>query len=192
MRVLIIDNYDSFTFNLAQCCGSLGARVDVRRNDSVTAQSIESEIPDALLISPGPGRPESAGASLAIVRHLSGKLPILGVCLGHQVIGAAFGCRVIGAPTIVHGKTARVEHDGSSLFMGVSSPFDAARYHSLIVDQKSITDSRLRPMAWTSEHLLMGIAHCEHQTFGVQFHPESILTRQGGQIIKNFLTLGRR
>ncbi|HEV2878886.1 MAG TPA: aminodeoxychorismate/anthranilate synthase component II [Candidatus Eremiobacteraceae bacterium] len=191
-RVLIADNYDSFTFNLAQAFGSFGADVSVVRSDAIDPGSVLESPPHALVISPGPGRPEGAGASLDLIATLSGRLPILGVCLGHQAIGAAFGGRITGAPSIVHGKTSRITHEGGTLFEGVPSPFLATRYHSLVVDESSIVHSALRTIARSQDGLLMAIAHSEHPTFGVQFHPESVLTRYGARILRNFLALAEQ
>jgi len=192
VRVLIADNYDSFTFNLAQAFGSIGARVEVIRSDAIDVDRLKSSPPHALVISPGPGRPEDAGVSLDLISALSGRIPILGVCLGHQAIGAAFGGRITFAPSIVHGKTSRIDHDGSSLFEGIPSPFVATRYHSLVVDEPSITRSPLLAIARSREGLLMAIAHRDHPTFGVQFHPESVLTRHGPRILANFIALAER
>jgi len=190
-QLLIVDNYDSFTFNLVQALGAFGARVEVVRNDAVDVATICSDPPRALVLSPGPGRPQSAGASLALVRALSGRLPILGVCLGHQAIGAAFGARIIPAPEVVHGKTCRVVHEGGPLFAGVPSPFRAARYHSLVIDETDLAASPLEVIARSPEGLMMAIRHREHPTYGVQFHPESILTRHGPRLLSNFLSLAR-
>jgi anthranilate synthase/aminodeoxychorismate synthase-like glutamine amidotransferase len=192
VRVLIADNYDSFTFNLAQAFGSIGAHVDVVRSDAIDMHRLKSSPPQALVISPGPGRPENAGASLDLISALSGRIPILGVCLGHQAIGAAFGGRITFAPSIVHGKTSRIDHDGGSLFDGIPSPFVATRYHSLVVDEPSIVGSPLRTIARSREGLLMAIAHRDHPTFGVQFHPESVLTRHGPRILANFLAMAEQ
>jgi anthranilate synthase/aminodeoxychorismate synthase-like glutamine amidotransferase len=192
VRVLIADNYDSFTFNLAQAFGSIGAHVEVVRSDAIDVHRLRSSPPQALVISPGPGRPEDAGASLDLISALSGRIPILGVCLGHQAIGAAFGGRITFAPSIVHGKTSRIDHDGGSLFDGIPSPFVATRYHSLVVDEPSIARSPLRTIARSREGLLMAIAHRDHPTFGVQFHPESVLTRHGPRILANFLALAEQ
>lgn len=191
-HVLIVDNYDSFTFNLAQAFGALGAGVEVVRCDRVDPDALAQAPPDALVISPGPGRPENAGKSLQLIDALSGRVPILGVCLGHQAIGAAFGGRIVGAPAVVHGKTSRVRHEGGELFAGVPSPFVATRYHSLVIDERSIAASPLAVTARSQDGLLMAIAHREHPTFGVQFHPESVLTTHGPRILKNFLTLAEQ
>jgi anthranilate synthase/aminodeoxychorismate synthase-like glutamine amidotransferase len=192
VRVVIADNYDSFTFNLAQAFGSFGADVSVVRSDAIDPRSLLESPPQALIISPGPGRPEGAGASVDLVATLSGRLPILGVCLGHQAIGAAFGGRITHAPSIVHGKTSRITHEGSTLFEGVPSPFLATRYHSLVVDEPSIAHCALRTIARSQDGLCMAIAHSEHPTFGVQFHPESVLTRCGPRILRNFLALAEQ
>ena len=180
--VTIVDNYDSFTYNLAQAFGALGAHVDVVRADAIDADALSARPPHAVVISPGPGTPERAGNSMSIIRRLSGSLPILGVCLGHQAIGAVFGGRVVRAPAVVHGKTSNVSHDGSSLFDGVPSPFVATRYHSLVVDEASRSD----------DGLLMAFRHRTHATFGVQFHPESVMTKHGPRMLANFLEEARR
>ncbi len=183
--ILVIDNYDSFTFNLVQYLGELGAEPVVRRNDAITVDDIEAMAPDHILISPGPCTPNEAGISVDTVRRFSGRIPILGVCLGHQSIAAAFGGRVVRAARLMHGKTSAIHHDGTGVFMGLPSPFTATRYHSLIVEEP-LPDA-LRRTAWTAEGELMGLAHREHPTFGVQFHPESILTEHGHAMLKNFL-----
>lgn len=185
-RVLVVDNYDSFTYNLAQGFAVIGADVDVRRADAVSPDDVAASPPDALVISPGPGTPQRAGNSIALVRSLSGTVPILGVCLGHQAIGAAFGGRVVRAPAVVHGKTSRVAHDGDALFAGVPSPFVATRYHSLVVDERTLPPV-LRVTARSVDGLLMAFRHESHRTFGVQFHPESVLTRHGPRLLANFL-----
>jgi anthranilate synthase component II len=186
--VLIMDNYDSFTYNLAQAFGKLGAGVTVVRADAITIEALLAAPPAALVISPGPGTPERAGNSLAAVRALSGRTPILGVCLGHQAIGAAFGGRVVRAPEVVHGKTSNVSHDGSALFAGMPSPFAATRYHSLVVDEASLP-SVLAITARSDDGLLMAFAHRSHPTYGVQFHPESVMTKHGPRLMANFLAL---
>ena len=191
-RVLMVDNYDSFTFNLVQAFGALGARVQVVRNDCIGERDVLASPPDALVISPGPGRPHDAGICAALVSALGGRVPILGVCLGHQVIGEAFGGRVTHAPCVVHGKTSRVSHDGAVLFAGVPSPFVATRYHSLVVDECSLDGSPLYPIARSEDGLLMALAHRSQPTYGVQFHPESVLTRHGPTILANFLALAER
>ena len=189
LRILIADNYDSFTYNLAQAFGALGARVEVARSDEIDVGQIELDPPDALVISPGPGRPQGAGASLALVGRLSGRIPILGVCLGHQAIGEAFGATIISAPSLLHGKTSRITHDGNPLFAGIRNGFRATRYHSLVLDEASIAPTPLQPIARADDGVLMGVAHREHPTFGVQFHPESVLTACGPRMIANFLAL---
>ena len=185
-RILLVDNYDSFTYNLAQALGVLGADVDVRRADAVSCADVAEAPPGALVISPGPGTPERAGNSVALVRALSGAVPILGVCLGHQAIGAVFGGRVVRAPAVVHGKTSRVSHDGAGLFAGIPSPFHATRYHSLVVDERTLP-SVLRVTARSADGLLMAFRHETHPTYGVQFHPESVLTRHGPRLLANFV-----
>ena len=192
LELLILDNYDSFTYNLAQAFGKLGAQVRVVRSDSMTADGLAASPPGALVISPGPGTPERAGNSVRAVRALDGRVPILGVCLGHQAIGACFGAKIVGAPAVVHGKVSHVEHDGAALFEGVPSPFAATRYHSLVVDEPSMPEV-LRVIARSAgDGLLMGLAHRDHPTFGVQFHPESVMTKHGHRILSNFLRLVER
>ena len=183
--ILLVDNYDSFTYNLYQYLEELGARVQVRRNDTIDVGTIPKRY-DAVVLSPGPGRPAEAGVTPKIVAELSGKLPILGVCLGHQAIGEVFGGRVVRARRLMHGKTSMIKHENGGLFMGVSNPFEATRYHSLIVDRETCP-SCLRITAETDDGIIMGLRHKEHPTVGVQFHPESILTREGKAILKNFL-----
>jgi len=189
--IAVIDNYDSFTYNLVQYLGSLGAEVVVRRNDAVTADELRALAPAGLLVSPGPGEPRDAGVSEDAIRALAGQVPILGVCLGHQAIGEVFGGRVVRAPRLMHGKTSPILHKGRGLFAGLDNPFEATRYHSLIVEKESLPDV-LEPVAWTPEGELMGVKHREHETWGVQFHPESVLTTQGLRLIENFLTLCRQ
>lgn len=189
--IAVIDNYDSFTYNLVQYLGSLGAEVTVRRNDAITTAELEALAPEGLLISPGPGEPRDAGITEDAVRALAGKLPILGVCLGHQAIGEVFGGRVVRAPRLMHGKTSPILHKGRGLFAGLDNPFEATRYHSLIVEKDGLPDV-LEPVAWTPEGELMGVKHRGHETWGVQFHPESVLTAQGLRLIENFLTLCRQ
>jgi len=183
--ILLVDNYDSFTYNLYQYLEELGARVQVRRNDTVDVGTIPKRY-DAVVLSPGPGRPAEAGVTPKIVAELSGKLPILGVCLGHQAIGEVFGGRVVRARRLMHGKTSMIKHENCGLFMGVANPFEATRYHSLIVDRETCP-SCLKITAETDDGIIMGLRHKEHPTVGVQFHPESILTREGKAILKNFL-----
>ncbi len=185
MSTLVIDNYDSFTFNLVQYLGELGDDPLVRRNDAITLEEIERLNPARILISPGPCTPNEAGVSVPLISRFSGRIPILGVCLGHQSIAAAFGGEVIRAPRLMHGKTSPIEHNGTGVFAGLPSPFTATRYHSLIVAEP-LPDC-LRRTAWTAEGELMGLAHVEHPTWGVQFHPESILTEHGHAMLRNFL-----
>jgi len=185
MSTLVIDNYDSFTFNLVQYLGELGETPIIYRNDQITPDGIRELAPARILISPGPCTPDEAGISMEVIRQFSGKLPIFGVCLGHQSMAQVFGGSVIRAPRLMHGKTSPIEHDGKAIFKGLPSPFIATRYHSLIVDEP-LPDC-LQRTAWTAEGELMGLRHKEHPTFGVQFHPESILTEHGHQMLKNFL-----
>ena len=187
--LLVIDNYDSFTYNLVQYLGELGQTVEVRRNNRVTIDEIENSLrPERIVISPGPGTPDDAGITLDVIAHFSGKVPVLGVCLGHQAIGQAFGGKVIRAPELMHGKASRVSHDGKTIFAGITDPFLAGRYHSLIVEQESLPDS-LEISARTTEDIIMGLRHRELKVEGVQFHPESILTSEGKQLLANFLKL---
>lgn len=189
--LLMIDNYDSFTYNLVQYLGELGAEVTVYRNDRISVDEIEQLNPDHLVISPGPCTPNEAGISVEAVQRLSGKIPLLGVCLGHQSIGQAFGGRVISAPSLMHGKTSLIEHDDSGVFHGLSQPFVATRYHSLIVERETLP-AALRVTAWTSDGIIMGLEHRELPVWGVQFHPESILTVEGKRLLQNFLKQGKR
>ena len=191
MRLLVIDNYDSFTFNLVQYLGELGAESDVVRNDKIPVEEIGARAPDALVISPGPCTPNEAGISVAAVERYAGQLPILGVCLGHQSIAQAFGGRIVPARLLMHGKTSQIHHDGSSLFTGLDNPFEATRYHSLAVERESLPDC-FSITAWTDDGEIMGLAHREHLLLGVQFHPESILTGAGKPLLQNFLTLAER
>ncbi|PYV59913.1 MAG: aminodeoxychorismate/anthranilate synthase component II [Acidobacteria bacterium] len=188
--VFVLDNYDSFTYNLVQYLGELGAEVVVRRNDQVTVGEIETIAPKRILISPGPCTPQEAGISMDIFRHFTGKLPILGVCLGHQALGAAFGGKVIRAPYLMHGKTSQITHDGRTVFRDLQSPFTATRYHSLIVEEKNLP-AELEVSAWTTEpdgsKTIMGLRHRNYPVEGVQFHPESVLTSEGKKLIANFL-----
>ena len=186
--ILVIDNYDSFTYNLVQYLGELGEEVVVRRNDETTLGEIESTLPSRILISPGPGRPADAGISLELISHFSGRVPILGVCLGHQAIGQVFGGRVVRASTVVHGKAFEIRHDGNSIFRGLDSPFKAGRYHSLIVERESLP-ACLEVSAETNDGVIMGLRHREKKIEGVQFHPESILTPEGKRLLSNFLEL---
>ncbi len=189
MRVLVIDNYGSFTFNLVQMLGGLGAQIEVVRNDGRVAPRLELRPPAAVIISPGPGRPEQAGCCVGVVQRFSGRLAILGVCLGHQAVGVAFGASVCAAPSLVHGKVSRIRHDGSALFAGIPSEFVATRYHSLVVDGGSIGRTELRVAAHSRDGCVMAVRHATHPTFGVQFHPESVLTRLGMRLVANFLEI---
>jgi len=187
--ILVIDNYDSFTFNLVQYLGEIGEDIVVRRNDEMTVRDIEELAPDRILISPGPCTPNEAGISLDLVRHFQGKIPILGVCLGHQTIGQAFGGEVIRADNLMHGKTSPIYHDGKTIFQNIPSPFTATRYHSLIVRRETLPDC-LEISAETAEGEIMGLRHKEFPIEGVQFHPESIITDHGMQILRNFVGAG--
>jgi anthranilate synthase/aminodeoxychorismate synthase-like glutamine amidotransferase len=184
----MIDNYDSFTWNLVQYLGELGETPEVVRNDAITVEQILERTPRALVISPGPGRPSDAGVSRAAVERCSGRIPILGVCLGHQCIAEAFGGSVVPAERLVHGKTSAVIHNGRGIFLDVDNPFQATRYHSLIVARQGLPET-LQVTAWTPENEIMALRHREHETWGVQFHPESILTASGKDILRNFLRL---
>ena len=188
--IAVIDNYDSFTYNLVQYLGTLGAEVHVRRNDAITVKELLALKPDGLLISPGPGEPRDAGVTEDAIRGLAGQVPILGVCLGHQALGEVYGGKVIRAPRLMHGKTSPILHRGRGLFAGLDNPFEATRDHSLIVERETLPEV-FDVMAWTPENELMGIKHKEHETWGVQFHPESILTTSGLKLIENFLTICR-
>lgn len=185
--VLLIDNYDSFTWNLAHRLGELGARVEVVRNDAITVDEIARRSPERLVISPGPGRPETAGVTVEAIRRFAGRLPILGVCLGHQALSVAFGGRVDRAPVPMHGKTSMVVHDGSHLFAGLSGPFEAGRYHSLVIPRDAMPPDFV-VTAWVEDDgVIMGVRHTSQPIFGVQFHPESVLTTVGHRLLQNFL-----
>jgi anthranilate synthase/aminodeoxychorismate synthase-like glutamine amidotransferase len=187
--LLVIDNYDSFTYNLVQYLGELGATVEVRRNDRVSLDEIEYQLrPERIVISPGPGTPNDAGITLDVIQRFAGKVPLLGVCLGHQAIGQAFGGKVIRAPELMHGKASEVCHDGKTIFAGINDHFLAGRYHSLIVERESLP-SCLEISAYTANDIIMGLRHRELKVEGVQFHPESILTSDGKQLLANFLKL---
>ena len=186
--ILVIDNYDSFTFNLVQYLGSMGQELKVFRNDAVTLDEIERLAPERIVISPGPGRPENSGIIIQAIREFSGRIPILGVCLGHQAIGAAFGGDVVSAPQIMHGKTSEIFHDGRTIFKDLASPFRATRYHSLVVSPLNLPDC-LEISAKTSDGVIMGLRHRELAVEGVQFHPESILTQEGKTLLGNFLAI---
>ena len=188
--ILVIDNYDSFTYNLVQYLGELGAELRVVRNDQTSIGEIESMKPDRIVISPGPCTPSEAGISLNVIREFARTIPILGVCLGHQAIGQAFGGKVIRAPYLMHGKTSGIVHDGRTIFAGVENPFTATRYHSLIVEKDTLPDT-LEITATSSDGLIMGLRHREFVCEGVQFHPESILTQVGKDLLRNFLNLRR-
>jgi para-aminobenzoate synthetase component II len=185
--ILLIDNYDSFTYNLAQFLGQLGEKLEVRRNDQITIDEIADRKPQRIVISPGPGEPQNAGICIDVIRQFTGKIPILGVCLGHQAIGYAFGGNVVRAPTLMHGKTSRIHHDSKTIFRELPQDFVATRYHSLIVEKKGFP-SELEISAET-DGLIMGLRHRKLQLEGVQFHPESVLTEVGMQLLRNFLSL---
>ena len=186
--ILLLDNYDSFTYNLAQYLGELGCQVEVHRNDRISVEQIARRKPERIVISPGPCTPQEAGISVEMVQKLAGKIPILGVCLGHQAIGAAFGGKIIRAPKLFHGKTSQIRHDGTGVFRGLPNPFTATRYHSLIVERKSLP-ADLQVTAETDDDIIMGMQHKHYPLMGVQFHPESVLTDSGKQLLKNFLSL---
>jgi anthranilate synthase/aminodeoxychorismate synthase-like glutamine amidotransferase len=186
--ILLLDNYDSFTYNLAQYLGELGCTLEVHRNDKISVEQIEKRKPERIVISPGPCTPQEAGISVELISKLAGKYPILGVCLGHQAIGAAFGAKIIRAPKLFHGKTSEIEHDNKGVFRGVANPFTATRYHSLIVERKSLPRT-LEITAETKDGVIMGLRHRKHKVEGVQFHPESVLTESGKQLLKNFLAI---
>jgi anthranilate synthase/aminodeoxychorismate synthase-like glutamine amidotransferase len=190
--VFVLDTYDSFTYNLVQSLGELGAEVVVRRNDQVTVAEVDAMHPGRIVVSPGPCTPQEAGISIELIRHFSGKVPVLGVCLGHQALGAAFGGKVIRAPHLMHGKTSEVEHDGQTIFAGLPSPMTATRYHSLIVQEKGLP-AELEVSAYTTERdgsrTIMALRHKRFPVEGVQFHPESVLTDSGKNLVKNFLNI---
>jgi anthranilate synthase/aminodeoxychorismate synthase-like glutamine amidotransferase len=186
--LVVIDNYDSFTYNLVQYLGEMGAEMNVYRNDEISVDEIESLTPERILISPGPGTPDNAGISLAVIEAFAGRLPILGVCLGHQAIGQVFGGRVVRAPEPVHGKPVDVRHDGKTIFKGVAQPFSAGRYHSLVVERAGLPDC-FEISASAPDGLIMGLRHKTQKIEGVQFHPESILTPEGKKLLQNFLHL---
>lgn len=186
--IVMIDNYDSFTYNLVQYFGQLGAEIKVVRNDQATVEQIEQWQPAGIVISPGPGRPDSAGISMDVVRHFSGRLPILGVCLGHQTIGEVFGGKVISAQKLMHGKTSQIQADGKMIFKGIDKPFQAMRYHSLAIARDGLPDC-LVITAESEDGEIMGIRHTEHLTEGIQFHPESIMTKIGKRLLRNFLNI---
>ena len=192
--LLMIDNYDSFTYNVVQYLGELGADVEVHRNDTITVDEIEAMAPERIVISPGPCSPDEAGISLEVVRRFAGRIPLLGVCLGHQCIGQVFGGKVIRAGQVMHGKTSMIHHRGEGVFAGLENPFEATRYHSLVVDKDHWPDSELEITAWTenedgSMEEVMGLRHRTLTIEGVQFHPESIMTRHGHELLQNFLNM---
>lgn len=186
--LLLIDNYDSFTYNLAQYLGELGADVHVHRNDRITLDEVERLAPERIVISPGPKTPREAGISIDLIRRFAGRTPILGVCLGHQAMGEAFGGRVVRAPELMHGKVSKIAHDGRTVFSGLPNPFRATRYHSLIVERESLPVC-LEVSATSPSGLIMGLRHREYRVEGVQFHPESVMTGPGKQLLENFLRL---
>ena len=186
--ILMIDNYDSFTYNLVQYLGALHQEVKVLRNDKISLEQIKKMSPEKIVISPGPGRPEDAGISCAVIRELAGKIPILGVCLGHQAIGYAYGGKIVGAKNLMHGKTSMIYHNNKDIFKGLPNPFEATRYHSLLVERNSLPEA-LEITAWTKEKEIMGLKHRKYPLWGVQFHPESILTKRGMDILANFIKL---
>ena len=190
--IFVLDNYDSFTYNLVQYIGELGAEVEVRRNDQVTVAEVETMQPEKIVVSPGPCTPHEAGISIALIRHFAGKVPVLGVCLGHQAIGEAFGGHVARAAHLMHGKTSPVMHDNRTVFQGLPMPMTATRYHSLIVEEKNLP-AELEVSAWTTEkdgaRTIMGLRHRNYPVEGVQFHPESVLTDAGKKLVENFLAL---
>ncbi len=186
--ILLLDNYDSFTYNLAQYLGELGCTVEVHRNDKISVAEIARRKPARIVLSPGPCTPQEAGISIELIQKMAGQCPILGVCLGHQAIGAAFGGRIVCAPKILHGKTSEIRHDGKGVFRGLPKPFTATRYHSLIVERSSLP-RELQISAETKDGIIMGMRHRRFKIEGVQFHPESVLTESGKQLLKNFLSL---
>lgn len=186
--VLLIDNYDSFTYNIFQELSELGAEVRVIRNDRITIDGVLQMAPERVVVSPGPGRPENAGISVSLIKELAGKVPVLGVCLGHQALGYAYGGKIVGAKRLMHGKTSLIFHDGSGIFAGIPNPFEATRYHSLLVEKETIPDS-FKITAWTEDNEIMGLQVKGLPLFGVQFHPESILTKEGINILRNFLNV---
>jgi anthranilate synthase/aminodeoxychorismate synthase-like glutamine amidotransferase len=186
--ILVVDNYDSFTYNLVQCFGELGAELVVRRNDQTTIDEVEQMRPERLCISPGPGTPDDAGISNDLIRHFGPRIPVLGVCLGHQCIGQVYGAQVVRADRLMHGKTSPILHEGDGVFAGLPIPFEATRYHSLIVRRETLP-AELEIVAETSEQEIMGLRHRRHPVYGVQFHPESIMTGEGKKLLANFLAL---
>ena len=189
--IVMLDNYDSFTYNLVQYLGTLGAEVEVFRNDAITVDALAALPLEGLVISPGPGEPRDAGISEGAIRRLAGRVPVLGVCLGHQALAEVYGGRIVRAARLMHGKTSPILHRGRGLFAGIDNPFEATRYHSLIVDRGTLPDV-LELVAWTPEGEIMGLKHRDHESWGVQFHPESVLTQPGLKLIENFMTLCRQ
>jgi anthranilate synthase/aminodeoxychorismate synthase-like glutamine amidotransferase len=187
--ILVIDNYDSFTYNLVQYLGELGAECQVFRNDVISVEEIKKLNPSHIIISPGPGTPDESGISLDVIKNLAGIIPILGVCLGHQAIGQVFGAKIVKAPYLMHGKVSEIIHDiDDPLFFDVDNPFSATRYHSLVIDRNSVKETPLKIIAWTSDNIVMGVRHKDFKNLvGIQFHPESILTKSGKKILSNFL-----
>ena len=188
IMILLLDNYDSFTYNLARYLGQMGQEFEVRRNDQITLEEIEERRPERIVISPGPCTPAEAGISVPLIKRFAGRIPILGVCLGHQAIGVAFGGRVIRAPQLMHGKTSKIHHDGKTIFRGLPQDFEATRYHSLIVERKSLPET-LEISAETADGTIMGLRHRKFPVEGVQFHPESVLTEPGFRLLENFLSI---
>ncbi|WPM32134.1 aminodeoxychorismate/anthranilate synthase component II [Hydrogenobacter sp. T-2] len=190
MRVLMIDNYDSFTYNLVQYLQMLSADVAVRRNDEISLEDIRRAKPDAIVISPGPCTPKEAGISVDVIREFYREIPILGVCLGHQSIGYAFGARIVRAKRLMHGKTSQITHTGEGIFEGLKNPFTAVRYHSLVIDKSTLPEV-LKITAWSEDDEIMGVQHVEYPLFGVQFHPESVLSEEGMKLLENFLRIAK-
>lgn len=190
MRVLVIDNYDSFTYNLVQYLQLLSADVAVRRNDQITLQDVKKANPDAIVISPGPCTPKEAGISVDLIKEFYREIPILGVCLGHQSIGYAFGASIVRAKRLMHGKTSQIYHTGEGIFEGLKNPFTAVRYHSLVIDKNTLPEF-LKITAWSEDEEIMGIQHVEYPLFGVQFHPESVLSEEGMKLLENFLKIAK-
>jgi len=187
-KIIMIDNYDSFTYNLVQYLGELGAEIDIFRNDKITIEEIEKIKPEKIVISPGPGKPQNAGISVNLVKAFAGKIPILGVCLGHQSIGYAFGAEIIHAKKLMHGKTSMIRHDGKTIFKNLPDPFEATRYHSLVIKKDTLSDD-FQITAKSEDEEIMGIRHKKYALEGIQFHPESIMTAAGKELLKNFLML---
>jgi anthranilate synthase/aminodeoxychorismate synthase-like glutamine amidotransferase len=188
--ILMIDNYDSFTYNLVHYLGELGEKVLVFRNDKLTLEEVGKLNPDMVVVSPGPCTPKEAGISVDLIKEFAGRIPILGVCLGHQSIGYAFGANIVRAKRLLHGKTSQIHHDGKGIYEGIPNPFEATRYHSLLIEKESLPD-KLEVTAWTDEGEIMGVRHKEYLIEGVQFHPESILTKHGKDLLRNFIKIAR-